>query len=112
MFALAGPTKETETSKWLQCTGWTISLELRVGGVSLWQGEQDFLWDFRREELLTSSPPMLAKVSSVCLSLCFTAYPLCVSLPFLVCSTAFPCVYHCLSSCVPLPFLLCFTVFP
>ena len=29
---------------------------------TLSQGEQDFLWDFRRERLLTESPPMLAKV--------------------------------------------------
>ena len=29
---------------------------------TLSQGEQDFLWDFRREPLLTDSPPMLAKV--------------------------------------------------
>eukprot|EP01052_Picozoa_sp_SAG31_P000478 SAG31_NODE_14_length_37953_cov_109.719660_12_plen_850_part_00 len=37
-------------------------LEMDPLRCQLSQGEQDFLWNFRREPLLTESPPMLAKV--------------------------------------------------
>ena len=42
----------------------------------------------------------------------FRGLSVCASPPYLVCFTAFPCVFHCIFFCVSLPFLLCFTAFP